>query len=91
MDFIAAVAIRNNRQGKPDIERVHHFISTFNDIIRKEDKSTGPFHANTNIDHIPRLNDVDFELAVEKAENAGWKLTGYEENYQSYQYKMEMI
>jgi len=80
--------ITTAKKAKVIIERarlhvIDEFIVAFNKKIDK-----GERHLNTGLDRITELNDTEFARVVCKLVRAGWKLTRYEDNYQSTTYQI---
>src|SRR5437588_13109762 len=87
--FISSSSAKLKKE-KVDEKRVDAFITKFNYILRNgiEDGDES-FTANTSLNKIPTLNDVEFELVAIRADEQGWSLTQFEDNYQTITYKME--
>jgi len=90
-EFIDAKNVKLKKE-KVNYETVDDFITQFNGIISMGAESgDGSFHLNNGIDKIPTLNDSEFEFAEKQANEKGWRLTRFDDNYQSITYKMVKI
>lgn len=75
---------------KDDIREsmINHFIELFNHAIKN---SFNKISLNNGLSDVGVLNDKEFEYCVAEAEKQGWKLTRFEDNYQTITYKLEKI
>ena len=67
-------------------EKIEAFISAFNKAIKK-----GEFAVNESLDKLPILNNKEFFYCVEQARLQGWKLTRFDDNYQTLSYKVDKL
>ena len=66
--------------------KIDKFIDAFNKKIQK-DKGIS-FTLNTSLDHIDQLSVEEFNAVRHQAEVDGWNIEGFDDNYQSYSYKI---
>lgn len=71
------------RKGLPSITLVNYFIDAFNKKLVR-----GECSLNTGLDKIRELDEADFEMAKNRAEEIGFILTKYEDNYQTTSYRL---
>jgi hypothetical protein len=91
--FIKADSVKTTKE-KINEGRVNDFIEAFNNYIkrgRRTKRVSDNFSLNNILDDLPMINNSEFECAVKLANEAGWVLTKYSDNYQTTSFKMSKI
>ena len=85
-EFIKATKKQIRAHNQANID---NFIDCFNRAIHKGYEEA--YHLNTGLDKIPPLTDGEFELVCKQAEQNGYLLTRYDDNYQTISYKLSLV
>lgn len=73
----------SKKKGLPSITLVNYFIDAFNKKLVR-----GVYSLNTGLDKISELDEANFEMAKNRAEEIGFILTKHEDNYQTTSYRL---
>ena len=71
---------------KHENSKIIAFIVAFNKAIDK-----GENYINSSLDKVGHLSDSEFASAKIMAKQQGWKLTQFDDNYQTTSYKIEAL
>lgn len=80
------INVKDVPKNKVKISDIDAFIKQMNKGIRQ-----GVFSMNNALDNFKTLSDEEYQIAFDKAFEAGWMLTRFEDNYNSTTYRISPL